>query len=177
MTNFLTKERRLSPTVKILIGLIFVLGFFYPSVYATFQWLFAREPTYQSHSIHLPFLWTQKLEGRTVSWERPRAHAFTPFAYRVNVIDTPTVSTPRLDLWHTLFGTWSDSELKAAPQIANLLRAGMICGAERFGQLNNKPDSVIAFGCLAKDRMQTFTYTGPASGVGSAISIILQAQQ
>ena len=107
-----------------------------------------------------------------ISWQRPPAHAFTAFGYDVGVINTT-----RLDLWHPLFGTMSDSDLKTVPKLGYLIRAGMTCGAVRVGQLNNKPDGLISFGCLAKDRMRTFTYTGPASGVGGAISIVLQAQQ
>jgi len=181
--NFLTKKRYLAPKTKVFVVsftcLLALVTWLYPSVYGAFQWFGARKSVYQSRTINLPFLWTQETLGRDVEWNKPRANAFEIFDSNVDVSDTFSTKSTNFDLarWKKLYGTLSDNDLNSIPEMNDLLHAGMTCGAVRSGQLDNQPSGVIAFGCLAKDQVRTFTFTGTRPAVGGAISIILQSQQ
>jgi len=179
--GFLTKERQLGARTKRVLLVSFtvlvIAGCFYPSVLAFVAWSGHRQCSYQGKVIKLPVFWSEESDS-TGSWTRPRHHTFTAFGDFLDVMP-PMASkddTKPFEMWHKVYGFSSADDFKKAPELQTLVNIGMICGSVKYGQIDGKPDEVIAVGCLNRDHTKTFQFTGMQPDLKAAISIIQQAQ-
>jgi hypothetical protein len=180
--NFLTKERKLSARTKVVLFTsvvgVMLVGCLYSSTIALVDWGEHRQSIYQGHTVHLPIFWTEDTEARDMSWERPPLLPFTGFGDFLNTLPAPRLDTDarNVELWHRFFGFAGSNDLTLYPDLKTLAGLGMICGSIKHGQLEGKSDGQMAFGCLTKDHRTSFEYSGSASDLHQAISIIRQAQ-